>query len=412
VVVPKTARADDSLSPMVEPRLRILFAAPAWWPSHSFGGPVVAARELVRRLSDRGHAVEVVTTTLIDLHERPSRHSSTAAVDGATVHYLATPLRYRWMGITPTLPLELRRLRRPDVVHVFGFRDPVTTWTAAWCRLRGIPYVFEPLGMFRPRLRKVALKRTLDATLYRGVATGAAAIVVASNRERDDVLAGGADVPVRVRGNGFPEPASGNGSDGQLRTRTGIPEDAPIVLYVGRIAAGKGIEHLIETARRIDDAHVVVVGPDDRHGATTLMDDARADAAVAGRIHTLPVTNRPPLELYRQADVFVLASEGESFGMAAAEAASSGTPVVVSDRCGVASFFASGEALVVPYDGDAVVAAVRRVLSDPELRKSLSRGGIEAARRASWDRVTDVQERIYREAASRTAATKLATDGS
>ena len=76
------------------------------------------------------------------------------------------------MGITPTIPIALARLDRPDVVHVFGFRDPVTTGVAAWCRLAHMPYVFEPLGMFEPRLRKVVLKRALDATLYRGVARG------------------------------------------------------------------------------------------------------------------------------------------------------------------------------------------------------------------------------------------------
>jgi glycosyltransferase involved in cell wall biosynthesis len=68
----------------------------------------------------------------------------------------------------------------------------------------------------------------------------------------------------------------------------------------------------------------------------------------------------------------------------------------VSDRCGVAEFFGDGEALVVPYDRDAVVAAIRRVLSDPALREQLSRGGVEAARRTSWDRVADVQAQIYR----------------
>src|SRR5919199_2895620 len=197
---------------MGDPPLRILFAAPAWWPSRAFGGPVWAARELVRRLVERGHAVDVVTTTILDLHTRPSARSAVREVDGATVRYLATPLRYRWMGITPTLPLELARLPRPDVVHVYGFRDPVTTGTAAWCRLRGVPYVFEPLGMFRPRLRKVALKRALDATLYRGVANGAATVVAASERERDDVVACGvAPDRVHVRGNGFPEPATDRG---------------------------------------------------------------------------------------------------------------------------------------------------------------------------------------------------------
>jgi len=171
--------------------VRILFAAPVWWPSHAFGGPVVAARELVRRLVARGHAVDVVTSTIVELGQRPASRSSVAIVDGATVHYLATPLRYRWMAITPALPFALARAPRPDVVHAFGFRDPVTTVTAAWCRVARVPYVFEPLGMFKPRLRKVALKRALDATLYRSVANGASAVVVASERERDDVVACG-----------------------------------------------------------------------------------------------------------------------------------------------------------------------------------------------------------------------------
>jgi glycosyltransferase involved in cell wall biosynthesis len=381
--------------------LRILFAAPAWSPSRAFGGPVVAASELVRRLVARGHDVDVITTTIVDLDSRPALRSSVRVVDGATVRYLATPLRYRWMGITPTLPVALMRLPRPDVVHVFGFRDPVTTGTAAWCRLRRVPYVFEPLGMFQPRLRKVALKRALDASLYRGVARGAAAVVVASQRERDDVVACGVPAgKVHVRGNGFPAPT--DALDGSLRERLAIPADAPLVLYVGRIAAGKGIEHLLAAARQIPQAHVVVAGPDDRHGVMT----------DAPRVHRVPMTDDPPRGLYPQADVFVLASKGESFGMVAAEAAAAGTPVIVSDRCGIAGFFEEGEALVVPYEESAVVDAIRRVLSDDQLREHLARGGQAAARRMSWDHVTDVQEQIYRAVASRTAATKLSTDGS
>jgi glycosyltransferase involved in cell wall biosynthesis len=389
--------------------LRILFAAPAWWPSRAFGGPIPVARELVRRLVERGHTVDVVTTTLLDLEGRPTRRSAVAELDGATVRYLATPLRYRWMGITPGLPVALARLPRPDVGHVFGFRDPVTTLTAAWLRVRRVPYVFEPLGMFRPRLRKVRLKRALDATLYRGVARGAAAVVVSSERERDDVVACG--VPgekVHVRGNGFPEPGVA-ARDGELRAQLGIPSDAPLVLYVGRIAAGKGIEHLLAVADELPEVHVVLAGPDDRHGTAALVHQAET----GGRVHALPARDEPPLELYPQADVFVLASEGESFGMVAAEAAAAGTPVVLSDRCGIAPFFADGEALVVPYEREAVVEAVRRVVSDGDLRERLSRGGPEAARRNSWDHVTDRQEAIYRAiVASRAAATKFSTDGS
>jgi glycosyltransferase involved in cell wall biosynthesis len=382
--------------------LRILFAAPAWAPSRAFGGPVVAAGELVRRLVARGHTVDVLTTAISDLDTRPAIRSTVGIVDGANVRYLATPLRYRWMGITPTLPIALARSQRPDVAHVFGFRDPVTTVVATWCRLARVPYVFEPLGMFEPRLRKVLLKRILDATVFRGVARGAAAVVVASERERDAVVECGVPAgKVRVRGNGFPAPDE-RAANGDLRARLGIPPDAPLILYVGRIAAGKGIEHLLAAVQELPDAHLVIAGPDDRHGVST-----RAE-----RVHTLPMSEDPPRHLYPQADVFVLASEGESFGMVAAEAAAAGTPVIVSDRCGIAGFFEEGEALVVPYDRAAVVSAVRRVLADAALREQLARGGVAAALRTSWDHVADVQEEIYREAASRTAATKLSTDGS
>jgi glycosyltransferase involved in cell wall biosynthesis len=376
--------------------VRILFAAPVWAPSHAFGGPVVAARELVRRLVARGHAVDVLTTTIIDLEQRPSASSRVGVVDGATVHYLGTPLRYRWMGIAPSLPLALARTNRPDVVHVFGFRDPITTATAAWCRLARLPYVFEPLGMFQPRLRKVALKRLLDATVYREVARAAAAVVAASARERDDIVACGVPAEkVHVRGNGFPEPFGPGTVPRQLRVELGIPDQAPVILYVGRVAAGKGIDHLLAALYELPDAHLVIAGPDDRHGVSTDGD----------RVHTLPMREEPPHDLYPQADVFVLASAGESFGMVAAEAAAAGTPVIVSDRCGIASFFRDNEALVVPYERAAVVDAIRRVLTDTSLREQLSRGGPEAARRTSWARIVDLQEQIYREVAARNAAT-------
>jgi glycosyltransferase involved in cell wall biosynthesis len=257
--------------------------------------------------------------------------------------------------------------------------------------------------MFRARLRKVALKRALDSTLYRGVASGAGAVVAASSIERDDVAAAGV-VPqdrIHVRGNGFPEPFE---TPAASRAELGIPDGAPIVLYVGRIAAGKGIEHLVAALQELPDAHLVLVGPDDRHGV--------AEGLGGKRVHVVGPTDGPPLALYRLADVFVLPSAGESFGMVAAEAAAAGTPVVVTDRCGITDFFREGEALVVPDQRTAILDAVRSVLADPALRARLAAGGVAAARRSSWDAVTDRQEELYRLAvASRTPASRLSTDG-
>jgi glycosyltransferase involved in cell wall biosynthesis len=380
----------------MERRLRILLASPAYWPAHAFGGPVVVARELVSRLVARGHEVDVLTTTLRDVGERPDRRTTIASVDGAAVTYLGTPVRYRWMGITPTLPLALHRLHRPDVAHVIGFRDPVTTGVAAWCRVRGIPYVFEPVGMFRPRLRKVLLKRAFDTTLTRGVASGARVVIVSSPKERDDVVASGVDPKrVRIRGNAFPDPPPPGDADPLEGV---VPEGAPVVLYVGRIAAEKGVEHLVEAARRLPHVHVVLAGPDDRHGTLAVVRAAETDPRTAGRVHVLPATPGPPFDLYRRADVFVLASGGENFGLVAAEAASVGTPVVVSDRTGVAASFADGEALVVPYEPEATVDAVTRILADAALRRRLEEGALRAARRSTWDAIVDAQLAIYEEA--------------
>lgn len=372
--------------------LRILFAAPAHWPAHAFGGPVQMALELTEGLARRGHAVDVLTTSLLDAECGRTWRTRATRRHGVEIHYLATPARYRWMGITPTLPLVLAWLPRPDVVHVFGFRDVVTTTVAAYCRLRRIPYVFEPLGMFLPRVRKLRLKRAFDATVARHVGAGAAAIVATSEHERrQQVAAGARPERIHVRGNGFPlapEP-----SPGRLRGLLGL-EGEPLVLYVGRLAGGKGIDLLLEAVGRLPGAHLALVGPDDGHGVAELVDAATAAGPAAGRVHRVgPVEE--PLDLYGDADVFVLPSAGESFGMVAAEAAAAGTAIVVTDRCGVAEWLGES-ALVVPYDGAALETAIGRLLGDPALRAELGAAARATAAALSWDAIVERQEALYR----------------
>ncbi|MBD0330078.1 MAG: glycosyltransferase [Thermoleophilia bacterium] len=386
---------------MTGPSLRILFASPAYWPALAFGGPIWMARELNEGMIRRGHAVDVVTTSLVDLERPGARRTATRSVDGVSVHYLATPARYRWMGVTPSLPLVLRRLPRPDVVHVFGYRDPVGTAVAAWAALLGVPYVFEPLGMHRPKLRKVRTKRLLDALVAGRVARGAAAVVATSEFERRELVEAG--IPpsrIDIRGNGFPPPLAGE-TRGALRSRIGVGE-APLLLYVGRVARGKGIDLLLAAARSLDGVHVALVGPDGGDGTAAAVRAAGSEPALRGRVHHLPPpsASERPLDWYADAEVFVLASEGESFGMSAAEAAAAGTPVVLTDRCGVADVLGGRGALVVPYEPRAVREAVARLLADPALRRALGEQGRAVAAELSWDVIVARQEAVYRRVAS------------
>lgn len=370
--------------------MHVLFTTPAYFPAVAFGGPIVMARELNEGMVARGHRVDVLTTTLSDIGSGLSYRSRTVDLDGVHVHYLATPVRYRWMGMTPSLPLALARARRPDICHVFGFRDPLGTATAAWCSARGIPYVLEPLGMFEPRVRKIALKRILDRSVFRPIVTGAAAIVATSEIERAAIVAAGAPAErVVVRGNGFPSPPDVH-EPGRLRREAGVPEADQLVLYVGRIAAGKGIEWLLAAAEQLPLAHFVFVGPDDGHGVAERLHEA---ASRNPRLHVLGPRD-DALALYADADLFVLPSEGESFGMVAAEAAAAGVPIVVTDRSGVSEFLGDA-AVVVSAHEQAVVSAVRETLADPGRRARLGVAAREAALRNSWARMVELQEQIY-----------------
>jgi glycosyltransferase involved in cell wall biosynthesis len=383
-----------------EQPLRILFATPVYWPSSAYGGPVQVVRALASGLTARGHVVDIVTSSLVELDRPGSWGTTTSELDGARVHRAATPLRFRWLGITPTVPQLLGRLERPDVAHVFGYRDPVGTLVARWCRTKQVPYAFEALGMFAPKLRKIALKRTLDATLLRGVSRGAAALVAASEREADEYVSAGLPrASVVVRPNGFPPPPPPVDRPGRLRRLLGLGADAPVVLSLGRVARGKGLELVLAAARDLPPSvHTAIVGPDDRHGAMEELTRLRAAWGLSDRVHLVPPLGPPPpLDVYADADVFVLASAHENFGLVAAEAAAAGIAAVVTDRCGVAELVRDRSALVVPYELGAVRDAIARLLADDELRHRLGDGGRAVAAEFGWPRIVAEQEHIYRQ---------------
>ena len=355
-------------------------------------------RELAAGLVRTGHSVDVVTTSLTTVRGPRSHRTRIQEHQGSTIRYAATPLSYRWMGITPTLPVWLQRMPPPDVVHIFGFRDPVGTIVAAWCRVRGVPYVFEALGMFQPKLRKVGLKRSLDATLFRHVPAGATALVAASDRERQEYLDSGIKGGrVVVRPNGFPPVSQAHApATDSLRARIGAGPGTPIVLSVGRVAAGKGLELLVDSIAFLPGVHLAIVGPDDGHGTSRELLARCARRQVAERVHLLGPATRSDIDsFYGDADVLALASKHENFGMVAAEAAARGSAVLVTDRCGIADLLGKEAAFVVPYSAVAVRDGLARLVSDAPLRARLGRAATEVARQWSWERVVELQEDIY-----------------
>jgi glycosyltransferase involved in cell wall biosynthesis len=187
--------------------------------------------------------------------------------------------------------------------------------------------------------------------------------------------------------------------NGDLRSRIGVGGDTDVLLYVGRINGSKGLDVLLRALAPLSDAHLAIVGPDDHDGALELVLRLRDELGMRERVHVVgAVAGDEALRLYAQADAFVLPSRNENFGNVAAEAAAAGTPVVVTDRCGVAEFLRDRAALVVPLDADELRAAVDLVLHDAELRRRLAAGGRAVARELSWPNVARLQEGIYERA--------------
>ena len=345
-----------------------------------------------------GNSVDVFTTSLLSLESGRTWRTRVASTQATgTVRYLATPIRFRWMGLTPSVLTHLRAQQPPDIVHIFGFRDPLGTSVATWCSVRGVPYVFEGLGMVEPKLRKVQLKRLLDATVFRSVPRRAALLVATSERERREYLSAGIDPGrIAIRPNGFPD-LGATPPGGTLRRLIGIDASTPLVVSVGRVARGKGLDLLVEAVSTLPGVHAAIVGPDGGHGMTRELIDLRSRLGLDSRVHLIgPVDHEALPGVYVDADVFTLPSAHENFGLVAAEAAALGVPVIVSDRCGIAELFQRGGGVVVPYSAGELRSALERVLSDPDLRHRLGAAGKTVAAEWSWPHVAQIQEDIYR----------------
>ena len=210
---------------------------------------------------------------------------------------------------------------------------------------------------------------------------------------------------IRIVAPGVDHAFFGPGDRAQARRALGLPAKGPLLLFVGRIQPLKGAAVAVATLATVlqddPDAHLVVVGgPSGPRGDEEV---ARIDALVDGlglRDRVLFVPPRPHELLstfYRAADVCLVPSRSESFGLVALEAAACGTPVVASDVGGLRSLVDHGRTgyLVEEPDPEAYAGWVRQILAEPLLAERLSTGSVLRARRYTWARAANLLVDIY-----------------
>jgi len=141
-----------------------------------------------------------------------------------------------------------------------------------------------------------------------------------------------------------------------------------------------------------------MAGPDEGDGFRQRLEANVGQMGLNGRVlFTGPLYGDAKWAAYRDADVFVLPSQNENFGNTAAEAVASGTPVLVTDRCGIAPMVNQRAGLVVPHDCAALEAGLAQILDDPALAARLRGGCQGVAKSLSWTEPLAQMETLYRE---------------
>ena len=401
--------------------MRILNVTETYAPFLEFGGPPVKVRALTEGLARKGHQVTVLTADWgLEKHEDVTGEKNLAErspfgwrrrEDGGETIYLPTWLHYRQVSWNPAVKRYCRaRLANFDVAHVFGLYDLLGPAVAAACRKRAMPYVVEPIGMFIPIVRNLWLKRMYHRVWGRRMLQGAAAVVATSEQEIEELAAGGIPrAKMVMRRNGVEAPESWP-EPGTFRKKLGISREANVVLFLGRLSAKKSPDLLLrafaEVKKRLEGTllRLVFAGPDEG-GVKTQLERMAVQLDAAREVQfTGPIFGQDKWAAYREADVFVLSSRNENFGNTAAEAVASGTPVIVTEQCGIASLLANEAGLVVKHEVRHVAEALARVLTDKELRGHLQAGCAKVTLNLGWESPVHEMEFLYHRCVSREAS--------
>lgn len=371
------------------------------------GGAENHVHELATHLKDRGHDVVVYTTDLQREHPFERMEEAQDLVDGVPVvrkraYRLPEAIHYIMM------PGQMEMLKVPaDILHAHSFGYMHVNLLALRKRLQDTPFVvtphYHPPETMQGGGMRHALRSVYDRRIADWVFDQADAILFNTNAERESMAHHINDMgKTRLIPNGvhtdryetLPDP-------GPFREQRGI--EGPMLLYVGRLAENKHLELVIRSMpallEEMPDLKFIIAGPDD--GAGTVWQDLvdRMDLGGSVRFEGF-LSEEDKVAAFTAADVFVLPSDWEAFGLVLLEAQVCGTTSLVSDRGGPKEVIEDGSTgVVVPY-GDEVAwrTALRDLLMDDARRERMGRAARERAMtQFSWPTIIDRLEGIYRE---------------
>lgn len=295
--------------------------------------------------------------------------------------------------------------RQFDLAHIHALFSPVTTLAATITRRHHLPYIIRPCGMLDPAdlQKKKQLKQIYGILLERPNLAGAAAIHFTSKEEAKISERFGLSstgkmpvpqdlvIPLGVTSGFLPQ---------RLRQ-----SEVPIILFMSRIEPKKGLNLLIPALENIlasgIEFHFILAGsnPQDADYETKVQTQIQNSSLAKNTTITGFVSGDLKLELLTKADLFVLPSYYENFGIAVAEAMAAGKPVVISDRIHISEDIQQAEAgWVGPLEVSAIASLIKSALLDPQERQRRGLNAQEYAKKHyNWEAIAQQTIDVYQQ---------------
>ena len=372
-----------------------------------YGGPSQMVLGLSAALASQGIDVTIITTDSNgDIGQSPLDVPLNQPIKQngyQIIYFRCSPFR-RYKFSLSLLQWLNQNAQQFDLAHIHALFSPVTTFAATIARYHKLPYIIRPCGMLDPAdlQKKKRLKQIYAALLERPNLAGAAAIHFTSKQEAKISERFGLDstgkmpvsqedftgkmpvpqdliIPLGVRADFYPNR---------------LPESQiPIILFMSRIEPKKGLDLLIPALESIlaDGIifHFILAGsnPQDADYETKLKEKIANSSLAKFTTITGFVSGDLKVELLRKADLFVLPSYYENFGIAVAEAMAAGVPVAISDRVHISADIQQAEAgWVAPLEVGAIARAIASALLAPQERQRRGLNGQAYAKKYyNWE---------------------------
>ncbi|MDH3742696.1 MAG: glycosyltransferase [Hyphomicrobiales bacterium] len=347
-------------------------------------GPSYSVTRLCEALGAAGHRAELAVLDTLPTGAQPS-----------FVHAFPYGAGPRRLGRSPRMQSWLRQQARAgaaSLIHNHSLWMMPNVYPAAAISGTDCKLIVSPRGTLSDHaLARSAVLKKLFWRLVQGPAVARAqAFHATSQAEYLDIRKMGFRQPVAILPNGVDVPEAGSGSSNTTRR----------LLFLGRLHPIKGLTHLLQAWRSLAAEHgdweLVIAGPDnDGHQAELEQMAAELDLERCRFIG--PAYGADKLRAYREADLYVLPTLSENFGMTVAEALAAGTPVITTRNAPWQGLVANDAGWWIDDGVDALIAGLGQAMktSPGELSSKGERGRRWMMRDFSWDAIAQDMANFY-----------------